>query len=475
MSLLSKPAIGLETKLFYGAGSIAYGAKSNGLNYFLLIYYNQVLGLPVLWVGLILMVALLVDAISDPLMGYVSDNFHSSLGRRHPFMYMAALPAALLYFFLWNPPSFDEKVSLFWWALAFTIGVRLVATMYETPSTALAPDLTSDYHKRTELLSYRYAFGWAGGASMAIISYLFLLRPTETIPTGQLNPEGYHVMGLIGALVIFSAILLSAFGTHKYIPYLNQPPPKRNFGIRRVFKELYETCSNHSFLVIFLSALFISIANGISINMTLYMMTYFWEFPAHQLGFLTFGNLLSALLALAFAPMISRQIGKKRAAILTSSLAFFILPLPVLLRFLGLFPDNDAPYFFFVYLGFFIIDIMLIIAASILTASMVADLAEDSELQTQRRSEGVFFASITFIQKALVGVGALISALLLSFIAFPQNAQPGAVSDDIIFSLGLVYMIGLWVFYSLGILCLTQYRIDETKHKQNLALLKRAR
>ena len=75
-----------STKLFYGSGATAFGIKDTGFNYFLLIYYNQVLGLDPFLTGLALAIAVVVDALSDLAAGYLSDQWHSSLGRRHPFM-----------------------------------------------------------------------------------------------------------------------------------------------------------------------------------------------------------------------------------------------------------------------------------------------------------------------------------------------------------------------------------------------------
>ena len=472
MSAFAESRVSLSTRLYYGFGSVAYGAKNNGLSYFLLIYYNQVLGLPAPWVGLILLCALLTDAISDPMMGYISDNWRSKWGRRHPFMYAAALPVTLAYFLLWNPPAASDQTSLFWWALIFTILVRLIITAYETPSSSLAAELTENYHERTELLSYRYAFGWFGGAGMAIISYLFLLRPNAAYPVGQLNPEGYQLMGLVGASVILFAILVSAIGTHRHIPYLKSPPPKRAFSVARVFRDLYQTLSNYSFIAIFIAAIFMSIASGISISMTLYMMTYFWEFSAIQLGYLTFLNFVSALIALGVSPYLSRLLGKKMAAISVAATAFTLLPLPVILRLFDLLPANGTEGLFYLFCAFFVIDIALIISASILIASMVADLVEDSEISTGRRSEGVFFAAQTFVTKSLVGVGTLISTFLLLLIGFPEKAVVGQLAPEIVRNLGIAYACGLLFFYSLGIFCLSFYKIDETRHKQNLSTLK---
>ena len=80
------------TKLAYGFGSIAYGVKDGGLKYFLLLFYGQVIGVDQLLVGAAILVALVADAFSDPIVGYWFDNLRSRWGRRHPFMYVAAVP-----------------------------------------------------------------------------------------------------------------------------------------------------------------------------------------------------------------------------------------------------------------------------------------------------------------------------------------------------------------------------------------------
>src|SRR5436190_18873436 len=85
------------TKFFYGFGSVSFGVKDNGFSYLLLIFYNQVIGLPATMVSIALLIALVFDACIDPMIGQVSDNLRSRWGRRHPFMYGAALPVALSY------------------------------------------------------------------------------------------------------------------------------------------------------------------------------------------------------------------------------------------------------------------------------------------------------------------------------------------------------------------------------------------
>src|SRR5262245_48981113 len=107
----------LWTKLTYGFGAVASGVTDNGLSFFLLIFYSQVIGVDARLVGIALTVALVFDAFIDPAVGYWSDNLRSAWGRRHPFLYAAALPAAASFFLLWNPPAGWSDQMLFWYLL----------------------------------------------------------------------------------------------------------------------------------------------------------------------------------------------------------------------------------------------------------------------------------------------------------------------------------------------------------------------
>src|ERR1700761_4718045 len=92
----------LKTKLFYGFGSVAFGVKDNGFQTILLLFYNQVMHLPAQTVGNILLAAMGLDALLDPVIGQFSDNLRPRWGRRHPILYLSALPVALSYLLLWN-------------------------------------------------------------------------------------------------------------------------------------------------------------------------------------------------------------------------------------------------------------------------------------------------------------------------------------------------------------------------------------
>ena len=143
-----------RTRILYGLGTVAFGVKDQGFNALLMLFYNQVIGLPAAWVGAAIMIAMVADALFDPFLGQYSDDFRSRWGRRHPFMYAAALPIAISYLFLWTPPDASHQVQ-FVWLLATAIVVRLSISLYEIPSTALLAEFTDDYDERTRLVAAR--------------------------------------------------------------------------------------------------------------------------------------------------------------------------------------------------------------------------------------------------------------------------------------------------------------------------------
>lgn len=462
----------LWTKLAYGFGSVAFGVKDQGFNYFLLLFYSQVIGLDARLVGLAITTALMVDAVFDPIVGYWSDNLHSRWGRRHPFMYAAAIPVAATYFLLWNPPALSET-GLFWYLLLLAVLIRIFIAVYEIPSSALAAELSEDYDQRSSLLSYRYYFGWTGGNFMSVLMFVavFPLFVTAAIPNGQFNREAYEFYGIVGSALIFIAIMVSAAGTHSRIAHLKAPPPARRMSLGLIFKEIFETLSDRSFVALFIAAMLGAVATGLSAALAFYFSTYFWGFTSQQIGFVTLSIFVSAVIGSVMAPIVTRTIGKKRGAMIIGLVAFLGAPLPIVLRLLGVLPENGTPTVFWFVLITAMIDTGLIICFQILSSSMLADLVEQAELKTGRRSEGVFFAANTFIRKAVQGFGVIAAGFVLSAAQFPKGADPSQVPADALWRFGAYYVpaiLGLWM---LMMAVMATYRVSREDHEATLRQL----
>ena len=151
----------VSTKVLYGFGSMAFGIKDNAFAYFLLFVYVQVFGLSPDLAGLAILLMLVFDAVSDPLVGYFSDNTKTQWGRRHPYIYLSALPVCISFFVLWIPPLDLSQFELFLYLLFVGIFIRTAITFYEIPSMALGPELSKDYVERSSF--FHIDIGLAGG------------------------------------------------------------------------------------------------------------------------------------------------------------------------------------------------------------------------------------------------------------------------------------------------------------------------
>jgi GPH family glycoside/pentoside/hexuronide:cation symporter len=473
MAVATRAELGsLRTKLFYGSGSIAFGVKDHGFQQLLLFYYNQVLGLPARSVGLAILVVLFVDAFADPIVGQISDGLRTRWGRRHPFMYAAALPVAASYFFLWYPPRWSPN-ALFYYLIVLAIIVRTFITFYEIPSSALVPEMTDNYDQRTSFLSWRYFFGVIGGAAMGFATFRIFLAPDAHHAVGQLNPAGYTSYAIAAGIVMVASILISARGTHRFIPLFRLPPAGRP-TLWQILGEMFDSLKHPSFLVLVAAAVFGTIAIGLSTSLLIYFNTFFWGLSSKQIALFQLVGLFSAVLGPALAGPLSKRFEKQRAVTFFFLSFILITVTPISLRLLGFFPANGSLFLVPILFAERAVAGILAIATLILFGSMMADVVDDSAVRTGRRSEGLFFAAMGFIAKFLSGAGTFLATQLLFLAGFPEHASPATIDPAAVRHLALIYLPSLVLLYGTGMLILSRYPIGRARHEGNLRRLAEA-
>lgn len=461
-----------RTKIFYGSGATAFGIKDAGFNYFLLAYFNQVLGLDAFLTGLALALAIVIDAFSDIAVGYVSDHWRSKWGRRHPFMYAAMLPVSLSFMALWNPPEsvLGSQTSLFFYLLTLAVLVRSCLTFFEVPNASQGPELTSDYDDRTSLMAFRYLFGWLGGLLMAVLAYMVLFNLD---PGGQLGPKGYEYLGLIGGSVMFVMMFSSSLGTHRHIPEMYYPEVRDKHGLKFVFEQFSGLFQNSSFVALFFSGLFFGAAAGLATALGIYIGTFFWLLKSTEIGLIPMLGLIAVPLSFYMAPKLSARLGKKGAAMKVFLFAIVFLPIAYVASILGYFPARDSGLYLPLLMTNYLIETTAIITMQIIIASMNADLVEDRSAETQGvRQEGLIFATRNFSKKAVSGLGVMLAGVILWLVGFPEGAKPGVVDTEIVTNLVLVYLPSLIFLYLVSWYIMRFYKIDRQKHEQNLAASK---
>lgn len=455
------------TKLLFGSGSLAFGAKETSFSFFLLVYYNQVLGLEAFWAGLALAIALAIDAVTDLLVGYWSDHLHNRWGRRHPFMYTAAPLVAVSFFLLWNPPQavLAEQSLLFSYLLACVIVVRTFITMFEVPNAAQGPELTQDYDDRTVLQAYRYGFGWLGGLLLAVLAF-FVLFGLD--PAGQLGSRGYEWLGVAGAALMFTATYVSAIGTHRHIKHFYKPRRIRtNFGA--VTRHILSLFNNQSFNAVFVSSVMFGAAQGLSQALMVYVNTYYWGLTAQQIGFLPLLGVIAVPSAFFIAPWLGRRWGKKAASMRIYLFAIVFLPTIYLAEMAGWFPAATSAFYLPLIMLHFLFESCAIICMQIIFASMSADIVEDRDRnQSGHRDEGLIFAARNFTKKAVSGIGVVLAGLILSLVDFPTAAETTQVTATMTTRLVLAYLPTVIVLYLASWWAIQWFRIDKDTHLLNL-------
>ena len=474
-----KPPLTRGIKVSYGVGQAAEGIKNAAFNVFVFFYYTQVLGLPTVYTGIAIGIALAVDSITDPLIGSLSDNWQGSNGRRHPFLYASILPLGLFFIGLFSPPELGE-FALFLWLTVFSVGTRAMMTLYYVPHVSLGAELSDDFNERTEVVAYRYFFSYVGGILTFAIGFVVYF------PDTQFNVEAYAPFGITLSWLMMASILVTALGTRKRIPHLpasriNREPVSVWAVLRKTLLEIRSALTNRSFRWLFSGVLIVFAMVGVDNALNLHMNTYFWELQGG-------GNLLffaatpvGALLGTAIASTLTRWFDKKPSVILGTLCWALCQVIPVVLRLLGWFPENGTAELLYSLIAIKFIQGLGVVQALIAFNSMVADVVDEHELITGMRQEGIFFSSVSFSNKMTSGIGTVAAGFALAFIDWPTGADVQTASDigaETIAWLGLIYGPIVSGFALVSAYCYSKYGLNRQRHAEiveELAILRKQR
>lgn len=456
-------------KFFHGFGSIAYGVKENGFSTFLLLFYNQVMGMDARLVGAALAIAMVVDAFADPIIGHMSDRTYTRWGRRLPWLYLAAVPLAVSWMLLWHPPGF-EGWQAFGYLVVTAIFVRTLVSACEVPSVAILPELTQDYDERTKLMRLRYLFAWAGGLLMLFLAYGVFLVSDKEGQVGQLLAEGYWMYGLTGAILMGISVLLSAIGQHKALAHLPATQPEKTTAVEAL-KEIWASVSHPAYLVLISTVAFAAVSTQVTYVLSNYLYIFVWRFPESWFKaypWLLFGSVIIAFFLVAY---FNRIWGKKDSAFrfMFMNAGFWITPF--LLFLAGLWPQTGTNLSTALVFGFFFVANCSGVIIQISIASMIADVVEASEEKTGRRSEGLLYAGNLFVQKCATGAGILIGGFIISMAGLPEKADPANVPAPVIDALVMGY-IGTILVLGIGVLWRIQkFPISRADHEERVRKL----
>ena len=473
-SLNRRRKLSVRTKVLFASGALQEAVVTAG-GIATVLFYNQLLGVSPALVGTAYLIASAFDALSDPLIGAITDRFRSKWGRRHPFMFASALPIGISFYFLYQPADGLTETGYFIWLCVFLILLRLSQTLYLIPHDALGAELTDDYEERTSIFGYNWVATSILTMVVSAIFFTVIFPSTPEYENGLLKQAGYFVLAAVGSVTIVFSVLVCAFGTLEQIPYLHDFEISKKFTFPNYFAQLKALVKNVSYLSACLSLLTIYSGLGILSVVATYAYIYVYELSSEAMFWAGAAKSPGILVALPLLAFLSKFMEKKAILMMSTLATCILISLPHNLKMLDLFPANDSVFLLFALFVPMLLAYMVFPMCAIIIDSQLVDVADDHELRIGERSEGVIFSVRSFGIKATQGVGGFLAGFGLEFIGFPENAAVGNLAQETV--TGLLFLNGpaYLMIYLLAVLFMTLYALDKKTHGEILQQLEARR
>ena len=405
----------------YGAGGIIPIALFNIAGILVGLMGNISLGLSAFWLGLILIVPRLWDALSDPVIGHLSDNTRTRWGRRRPYLLLGGILVAVFFVVMWWIPKGDMVRTWFptdtgyqAFQLVYILITLLLfftaVNIFEIPHGALGMELTNDYHERTRLFS---AKSFVGNLFAMSTPWLFALANTERFRgTGGNEADGMRYVSILIAAII---IPLSFWWTAK----LREPGFAKASKQEKTpfWKDMKRTFNNKNFVNLTLTIF--TLAMGFNfVNLLGSYIPIFYVFGGDKVAGARLlginGTIWAITGVLAVFPLnwISPKLGKRNTLVL----AMILMSLAQLSKIICYNPHH--PYL--VLIPTFLLSAGMLFFFT-LGSSMVGDICDEDELKTGYRAEGSYYAIFWWFIKMGTALASFVAGVLIVFTMFDQT------------------------------------------------------
>jgi oligogalacturonide transporter len=443
--------LSLKTKLGFGIGDIYGGGSLVIIGFYYLHFLTDVLLITPILAGMAFLISKTWDAVSDPLMGIISDRTKSRFGRRRPYFLAGVILIFFSFILLWYPVDFEKEMHRFAYVICAYLVFSTVITLVMVPYNALASELTLDYDERTQLTSFRIFFSGVSSLVCAVAP----LKIVKAFPDIEL---GYIVMAISFGLFFALPFIAVFFSTSERKEFQQKTTSLNPY---RLFLQPFKTPTFVNVLCMFLFAF---VAMDVVMAIVIYFMTYYLGRAGETenvLGVL----LVFQLIALPIYVKLSQKTDKRTSYLMATTFLFVVMTL-------SFFITPTAPGFF-VYI--FAAAVGLGTGGIVMTIySIFPDMPDIDELYTGERREGLYSGILTFARKvssalAIAGISTAIS--LAGYTAPIKETVDGVTkmiqqpqAPDFLLVLRLVFMVVPSLFLIICIVNGLRYRLTKKTH-----------
>ena len=453
----SEDHVPVSKRVLWGFGGAADNFVLNGVNTLILPIYNIGFGVDAVYIGIAQFIPRIIDAITDPLMGNISDNTRSRWGRRRPYIFIGALLTALVFAFLWTPPALLGLRGMFIYLTVGLILYSITYTIFVVPYTALGYELTTDYNEKTRVLAWRMYIGLAAGL---VVPWLYKLSFVFGSPEGGELEGVRYVAWIVAALILIAGVIPALFCREKVFV-----TSQAKIDLKKAVVSAFR---NKAFVVLVIANLIIKMGVFMTFPFAIYVNTYYIcqgdsSFAATVVGASQMTMNIAGYLSLILITWYSARVGKTKAMITALIIA--------IASYVGLWfaLTPEAPYLQLI--PSFFLGISLY-GSWLLLGSMLGDICNQDEYQSGLRREGMYSAVFSFTDKLTFALITILTSLLLKASGFVVGLE--VQSEQTLFNLRMLYVWVQAIGLFLGMLLfffypLTRQRCEEI-HEGLLAI-----
>lgn len=441
---MKERTVKLRNLIMYGSGDFFGGGSFLIIGMLYLFFLTEVVGLPPFWASIVFAIGKIWDAISDPLMGYISDNTRSRFGRRRIYLLIGIIPIAISFVLLWLPVTLSSNLWLFMYYSFAYILFNTVFTMVMIPYSALNAEMTTDYKVRTRMSGMRIVFSQfsalMAGTLPKIIINQFLKEEQGT---------GYLLMAILFGILYALPWLFVFFGTWE-LPY--KKLQNNGHSIKGIFSNFGTIFINRSFRTHIVMYICAYSAMDILMAMFAYYLTYY--LGKQELYPVVMGSLLFSQIAmLPVYVFIANKKGKGFAY----RLGLSIWGTGMLLSFML---STDTPALWTA-LNCALIGAGLS-AGVMIPWAILPSITDVDELISGKKRAGIYSGAMTLVRKFVQGLIAMPAiGVALELIGFVSNTQQ---SPETLQGMRLFFMAGPITLIVLGILVAARFKINPETH-----------
>ncbi len=429
-----RAAQGLSTtrKILYSVVQLGNGSIDFIIAVYLLKYYTDFAGLAPESAGLALLLGKAFDAVTDPIMGNLTDRTRTRWGRRRPYLLIGVVPLAVGFVAMFSPDPAWSQTRLFIWLAVTNTLFYTGSTILDVPHAALGSELTHDHRDRISLMGWRTAFSSMGlligavspglwidrreQAAMAIAEAQGLAAEAVTTAGTAAMMVAHRQVAIVFGVLLLGAALVSFFGTRERV--VGQTPPRAS-----IFDNILDTFRSNAFLLFLVIFIIEQVGTRFTVSLALYAFNDWWAFPRSLNSPLLFGYLAMGLLSIPVWVRVGRSREKTHIFLAGSIITTVALCLMLLVPSIGMWWGFATLALAGSGFG----------ARSVMGISLMGDIIDDDEYRTKTRKDGAYFGTWMLVRKLTQSLTLGIIGLGLGMVGYVKGGgpQPQSAVDGI--------------------------------------------